>query len=119
VGIDALAMIQRKESFMGKKLYVGNLSYETREEQLRELFEQVGTVESVIVVTDRDTGRSKGFGFVEMSSDAEAEEAVRQFNGHTLNERQLKVDEARPKRDRPDRGGGGGGRRDRGDRRRY
>ncbi|MFQ5857080.1 MAG: RNA recognition motif domain-containing protein [Anaerolineae bacterium] len=99
---------------MGKKLYVGNLSYDTREPQLRELFEQVGTVESVTVITDRGTGRSKGFGFVEMGSDAEAQEAINRFNGHTLDDRQIKVDEARPKRDRFDQGRGrrrGGGRR--------
>lgn len=89
---------------MGKKLYVGNLSYDTRELQLRELFEQVGTVESVTIITDRGTGRSKGFGFVEMGSDAEAQEAINRFNGHMLDERQIKVDEARPRRE--DRGRG-------------
>ncbi len=102
---------------MGKKLYVGNLSYDTREGHLRELFEQAGVVESVTIITDRGTGRSKGFGFVEMSSDAEAQEAIRRFNGQELNGRQIKVDEARPKREQSDRGGGGG--RGRGGRRRY
>ncbi len=92
--------------FMGKKLYVGNLSYDTREDQLRELFGQAGTVESVVIITDRDTGRSKGFGFIEMSSDAEAQEAINRFNGQALEGRDLTVDEARPPRDR----GGGGGR---------
>lgn len=96
---------------MGKKLYVGNLSYDTREGELRALFEQAGTVESVNVITDRDTGRSKGFGFVEMNSDAEAQEAIKQFNGQELGGRQIKVDEARPKREGSDRGRGGGGRR--------
>ncbi|MFQ5341202.1 MAG: RNA recognition motif domain-containing protein [Anaerolineae bacterium] len=91
---------------MGKKLYVGNLSYDTREDQLRELFGQAGTVESVVIITDRDTGRSKGFGFIEMSSDAEAREAINRFNGQALEGRDLTVDEARPRRDR----GGGGGR---------
>lgn len=101
---------------MGKKLYVGNLSYDTREGQLRELFEQAGTVESVTVITDRGTGRSKGFGFVEMSSDAEAQDAINRFNGQTLDGREITVDEARPRRERSDRGGGGGGQggRDRG-----
>lgn len=97
---------------MGKKLYVGNLSYDTHEGQLRELFEQAGTVESVVIITDRDTGRSKGFGFVEMSSNSEAQEAISRLNGQTVDGREIRVDEARPKRDRSDRGGGG--RRDRG-----
>lgn len=93
---------------MGNKLYVGNLSYDTREEQLRELFAQAGTVESVTIITDRGTGRSKGFGFVEMSSDAEAQDAISRFNGYTLDGRDLTVDEARPRRERPERGGYGG-----------
>lgn len=101
---------------MGKKLYVGGLSYDTSESQLREMFEQAGTVESVVVITDRGTGRSKGFGFVEMSSDAEAKEAINRFNGQELDGREIKVDEARPKREKNDRGGGG---RHRGGRRRY
>lgn len=101
---------------MGKKLYVGDLSYDTSESQLREMFEQAGTVESVVVITDRGTGRSKGFGFVEMSSDAEAKEAINRFNGQELDGREIKVDEARPKREKTDRGGGG---RHRGGRRRY
>lgn len=95
---------------MGKKLYVGNLAYETSETQLRELFEEAGTVESVDIITDRDTGRSRGFGFVEMSSDAEAQEAIKQLNGQTLSGRDISVDEARPRRDRSDRGRGGRGR---------
>ncbi len=98
---------------MGKKLYVGNLSYDTHEGQLRELFEQAGTVESVAIITDRGTGRSKGFGFVEMSTEAEAQDAITRFNGQMLDGRELTVDEARPKRERPGRGRGG---RDRGGR---
>lgn len=94
---------------MGRKLYVGNLAYETSENQLRELFEQSGTVESVDVITDRDTGRSRGFAFVQMSSEAEAQEAIKQLNGHTLGGRDISVDEARPRRDRSERGGGGRG----------
>jgi cold-inducible RNA-binding protein len=94
---------------VGKKLYVGNLAYETSEGQLRELFEQAGTVESVNIITDRDTGRSRGFGFVEMSSDAEAQEAIKQLNGQTVGGRDISVDEARPKRDRSGKGGGRGG----------
>ncbi len=91
---------------MGKRLYVGDLSYDTRESQLRELFEQAGTVETVTIITDRGTGRSKGFGFVEMSSDAEAQEAINRLNGQELDGRQIKVAEARPKRERDDRGAG-------------
>lgn len=92
---------------MGKKVYVGNLSYDTREGQLRELFEQAGTVESVTLITDHDTGRSKGFAFVEMSSDTEAQEVIRRFHGQTLDGRQIAVDEARPREERPTRGHGG------------
>jgi RNA recognition motif-containing protein len=102
---------------MGKKLYVGNLSYDTNERHLRELFEQAGTVESVVIITDRGTGRSKGFSFVEMSSDAQVQEAINRFNGHTLDDRQIKVDEARPRREGA--GRSGGGRRGRGGRPRY
>ncbi len=91
---------------MGNKLYVGNLSYDVQDRDLQELFAQHGTVSSARVVTDRDTGRSKGFGFVEMGSDAEAEAAIGALNGQEVAGRALTVNEARPKEDR----GGGGGR---------
>jgi RNA recognition motif-containing protein len=94
---------------MEPKLYVGNLPYNTTEEDLRQLFSGAGTVASASIVTDRETGRSKGFGFVQMSSQAEAEKAVSMFNGREMNNRALKVDLARPREERP-RGGGGGGR---------
>jgi RNA recognition motif-containing protein len=89
---------------MGVKLYVGNLAYATTDEELRALFGQAGTVASVEVIKDRDTGRSKGFGFVEMSSQSEAEKAISSFNGYSLADRQLKVSIARPREERP-RGG--------------
>jgi RNA recognition motif-containing protein len=91
---------------MSIKLYVGNLNFKTTGEDLQELFGQVGTVESASVVMDRDTGRSRGFGFVEMSSNEEGQKAIEQFNGKDFNGRNLSVNEARP---REDRGGGGGG----------
>ncbi|MEN6297826.1 MAG: RNA-binding protein [Rectinema sp.] len=86
---------------MGKKLYVGNLSYNTNEDSLRNLFQTYGTVESVKVITDRDTGSSKGFGFVEMGTDAEASAAIAGANGFDLDGRQIKVNEAmdKPRRD--------------------
>ncbi|MDT5269744.1 MAG: hypothetical protein QOH49_1930 [Acidobacteriota bacterium] len=92
---------------MSIKLYVGNLSFQTSSEDLRDLFSQAGTVESASVVEDRDTGRSRGFGFVEMGSREEGEAAIAQFNGKEFGGRNLTVNEARP---REDRGGGGGGR---------
>jgi RNA recognition motif-containing protein len=90
---------------MSIKLYVGNLSFQTSSEDLRELFSQAGTVESASVVEDRDTGRSRGFGFVEMATREEGEAAIQQFNGKEFGGRNLNVNEARP---REDRGGGGG-----------
>ncbi len=95
---------------MGKKLYVGNLSYDTGNTELEELFAGHGTVESANVITDRSTGQSKGFGFVEMSSDSEAEAAIAALDGKDVGGRAIKVNEARP---RPAGGGGGGGGRDR------
>jgi RNA recognition motif-containing protein len=92
------------------KLYVGNLSFQTTSEELQQLFAQAGTVESASVVEDRDTGRSRGFGFVEMASKEEGEKAIEQFNGTDMNGRNLTVNEARPREDRGNRGGGGGGR---------
>jgi cold-inducible RNA-binding protein len=92
---------------MGTKLYVGNLSYDTTQEAVRTLFEQVGEVTEVNLITDRDTGRPKGFGFVQMANDALAQEAIRRFNGFNVDNRALTVNEARP---REERSGGGGGR---------
>ena len=94
---------------MEAKLYVGNLSYETTEDNLRELFMQAGGVVSVALIKEPGTNRSKGFAFVEMSSQAEAQKAISMFNGHTLADRQLNVNIARPREDRPPGGGGGGG----------
>ena len=95
---------------MGKKLYVGNLSYDVDSSALEQLFAPHGTVQSAQIITDRDTGRSKGFGFVEMGSDAEASAAIAAMNGQEQGGRALTVNEAKP---REDRGGGGGGRRER------
>ncbi len=94
---------------MAMKLYVGNLSFQTSSEELQQLFSQAGTVESASVVEDRDTGRSRGFGFVEMASKEDGEKAIQQFNGADLNGRNLTVNEARPREDRGSRGGGSGG----------
>src|SRR4051812_2855119 len=91
---------------MAKKLYVGNLSYTVDGSTLQELFTQYGTVVSAQIINDRETGRSKGFGFVEMSNDDEAQAAIAALNGQEHNGRALTVNEARP---REDRGGGGGG----------
>ena len=98
---------------MGNKLYVGNLAYSVRDESLQAAFGQFGTVTSAKVMMDRETGRSKGFGFVEMGSDAEAQAAVNGMNGQALDGRPLVVNEARPREERPGGfgGGGGGGRR--------
>jgi cold-inducible RNA-binding protein len=94
---------------VGKRLYVGNLSYDMSDSDLRSLFEQSGVVASAQVVMDRDTGRSKGFGFVEMGSDQDAQAAINALNGQEVNGRALTVNEARPREDRGGRGGGGGG----------
>jgi RNA recognition motif-containing protein len=94
---------------MAMKLYVGNLSFQTTSEDLQQLFAQTGTVESATVVEDRDTGRSRGFGFVEMASKEEGEKTIEQFNGTDMNGRNLTVNEARPREDRGNRGGGGRG----------
>ena len=96
-----------KVETMTMKLYVGNLAFETSSNDLQTLFAQAGTVESVALIEDRETGRSRGFGFVEMSTKEEGAAAVAQFNGKDLDGRTLKVNEAKP---REDRGGGGGGR---------
>ncbi len=103
---------------MTTKLYVGNLSYETTEQELQELFAQAGGVASVALPTDRETGRPRGFGFVEMASEDEARKAITMFDGQTLRDRQLKVNESRPREDGGSRSGrgfssGGGGRRPR------
>ena len=94
---------------MGRKLYVGNLGFDVNNKDLEELFAQAGICESVAVITDRATGQSRGFGFVEMGSNADAQKAIEQFNGHELKGRALKVNEARDRE-----GGGGGGRGPRG-----
>lgn len=94
---------------MGKKLFVGNLSFDTTDADLEALFSQAGTCESVAVITDRDSGRSRGFGFVEMANAADASKAIAQFNGTDLQGRTLNVSEAR-ERSAGGGGGGGGGR---------
>ena len=96
---------------MGNKLYVGNLAYSVRDDSLQQAFAQFGTVTSAKVMMDRETGRSKGFGFVEMGSDAEAQSAINGMNGQQLEGRPIVVNEARPREDRPGgyRSGGGGG----------
>jgi RNA recognition motif-containing protein len=94
---------------MGNKLYVGNLSYSIRDDDLQQAFAQYGNVASAKVMMDRDTGRSKGFGFVEMGSDAEAQSAINGMNGQALDGRAIVVNEARPREERPGGFGGGGG----------
>ncbi len=93
---------------MGNKLYVGNLSYNIRDDDLQQAFAQYGSVSSAKVMMDRDTGRSKGFGFVEMGSDAEAQAAINGMNGQALDGRAIVVNEARPREERPGGFGGGG-----------
>src|SRR4029079_9945045 len=99
---------------MGKKLYVGNLPFSATDQVLADTFAQCGTVESAKIITDRETGRSKGFGFVEMSTEAEAADAISKFNGADYDGRAMTVNEAKPMAPREKRGGGGGGNRDRG-----
>ena len=102
---------------MAKKLYVGGLSYDTNEDTIKNFFAPAGTVESAMIIMDKATGRSKGFGFVEMSTEEEAQKAIEMFNGKELDGRSLTVNEARPMEARPrggfnrDRGGFGGGER--------
>jgi RNA recognition motif-containing protein len=96
---------------MSSKLYVGNLAFQTSSEDLRQMFAQAGTVETATVVEDRDTGRSRGFGFVEMSTKEEAQAAISQFNGQDLGGRNLNVNEAKPREDRGGGRNGGGGNR--------
>src|SRR5260370_42392697 len=95
---------------MGTKLYVGNLSFNTTENELQELFSQAGTVQEVTLMQDKFTGKSRGFAFVTMSSEQEAQNAITQFNGKSVEGRSLTVNEARPREPRPPGGGGGGGR---------
>jgi cold-inducible RNA-binding protein len=99
----------QKEYHMGTKLYVGNLSFQTQEFDLRDHFSPHGEVVSADIVTDRDTGRSRGFGFVEMSNDEEAQAAQSALDGQELDGRQLKINEAKPRTDNRRSGGGGGG----------
>jgi len=94
---------------MGKKLYVGNLAYNLTEEQIKEFFAQAGTVETVSLISDKYSGRPKGFGFVEMASEEDAKKAIETLNGQTLSERQVVVNEARPPKAREGGGGYGGG----------
>jgi cold-inducible RNA-binding protein len=94
---------------MSMKLYVGNLAFQTTSEDLQQLFAQAGTVESISVIEDRETGRSRGFGFVEMSSKEEGQAAIQQFNGQDLGGRALNVNEAKPREDRGGNRGGYGG----------
>jgi len=106
---------------MAKKLYVGNLSYGVTQEQLQELFSQAGDVQEIALIMDRDTGRPKGFGFVEMVTEEGAQEAIKRFNGMSFENRPLTVNEARPREERSGGGGygGGGQRRDNNRRDRY
>ena len=98
-----------------KNVFVGNLSFNTAEDELRQLFEPYGQVDRVSILTDRETGRSRGFAFVEMTNNEEGEKAIAGLNGTQVGGRTINVNEARPKAERPG-GGGGGGRGDRGDR---
>ena len=106
-GLDPSAL--KKSKTMGNKLYVGNLSFNTTEIAIQDLFSQCGSVSEVMLMQDKFTGRSRGFAFVTMSSDEEAQAAVNQMHGKELDGRALTVNEARPREDRPAGGGGGGG----------
>lgn len=112
-GLSEVLVEEKGVFFMGKKLYVGGISYSTTDDGLHALFSSVGTVESAKIVMDRDTGRSKGFGFVEMATEAEASAAIQKLNGSEADGRRLTVNEARPQAPRDNRGGGGGGGRNR------
>jgi RNA recognition motif-containing protein len=92
---------------MENKLYVGNLAYQVTEDELGSMFAEAGNVKSVVIITDRETGRSKGFGFVEMDTDAEAQAAIDRFHGVEMNRRALTVNVARPREERSEGGGGG------------
>jgi cold-inducible RNA-binding protein len=106
---NAISLLASMWEHIALRLYVGSLSYQTTEQELADLFGQVGQVVSATVITDRDSGRSKGFGFVEMSNDDEARKAIDQLNGTTLGSRQIIVNEAREKRDNSYGGNRGGG----------
>lgn len=107
---EASTALKEVRVFMGKKLFVGNLPFSVTDDVLQSVFSQVGSVESAKVITDRDSGRSKGFGFVEMSTDEEAQAAIQRLNGSDCNGRAMTVSEARPQAPRNDRGPRGGGR---------
>lgn len=107
---DNYNQIRRKEYIMAQNLFVGSLAYATTDETLKAHFEQVGAVSSARVITDRDSGRSKGFGFVEYENEADNQKAVDQFNGKELDGREISVNLARPKEDRPRRDFGGNNR---------
>jgi cold-inducible RNA-binding protein len=120
-GNSDLAAFSRINS-MGTKLYVGNLPFNTTENELQELFSQAGAVQEVMLMQDKFTGKSRGFAFVTMSSEEEAQSAISKLNGHSVEGRSLTVNEARPREPRPSGGGGGrgyGGRREGGQRRGY
>jgi cold-inducible RNA-binding protein len=111
MGVRQPARMVFQEALVAKKLYVGNLPYGISSTDLERVFQDHGTVESAQVIMDRDTGRSKGFGFVEMGSDQEAQQAIQALNGQDFNGRALTVNEARPREERPA-GAGNGGRRE-------
>lgn len=106
--ISSLVASCLKEVYMGKKLYVGNLPFSATDQTLNETFSKCGNVESAKIITDRDSGRSKGFGFVEMSSEEEAQNAIKTYNGANCDGRPMTVNEAKPMAPRESRGGGGG-----------
>ena len=112
MAVKLLGLIKPKVKDLNKmdvKLYVGNLSFSTTEDELRTLFAQAGTVTSVALIKDRDTGTSKGFAFVEMSAQTGAENAIKMFNGYSLGNREIRVSPARPREETGRSGGGGGG----------